>query len=119
MNPSQYEEEYDEQKYPEEEIYDIEPMAEFMPFIDLAQDLIDIAATGGTATLTGDITIETGGGIPWRLHVLHAENDMVIDLNGHTLTVRAGLGPTNAIMIDSGNTLTIRDSVGGGELYHP
>ena len=64
-----------------------------------ADDIQDAFENGGNYTLTSNVDI-TGGTV---------SEDLVLDLNGHTLTT------TDTITVNS--SLTIRDSVGEGRIY--
>ena len=64
-----------------------------------ADDIPDAFENGGNHTLTSNVDI-TGGTV---------SEDLVLDLNGHTLTT------TDTITVNS--SLTIRDSVGEGRIY--
>ncbi|GHV22266.1 hypothetical protein FACS189428_4060 [Clostridia bacterium] len=76
------------------------------------------AANGGTVRLTGDISIgyanlhtvgsETAG--------LIIERDLVLDLNGKTLSIDLTDGDCNGIKLMSGVTFTVRDGGSGGSL---
>lgn len=65
--------------------------------------------TSGTYRLTTNVDISTtfGNGIVIR-------DNLVLDLNGHTLTITGGA--FEAITVRSGDSLTIEDSSGGGKI---
>lgn len=63
-------------------------------------------AVDGVITLDGDVTLTSKMGV---------NKDIVLDLNGHTVTA-TGNSYFNTIEVYSGKTLTIRDSVGGGKI---
>lgn len=63
-------------------------------------------AAGGVITLTGDVTLTSKMGV---------NKDIVLDLNGHTVTA-TGSSYFNTIEVYSGKTLTVQDSGVGGKI---
>lgn len=66
------------------------------------------ARNGGTCTLNGDVTVDN--------LELQIQNDLTLDLNGHTVTVELNIPERSAVVISEGKTLTVNDSAGGGKL---
>ena len=67
--------------------------------------LADAAAAGASVQLTGDETVPTQ---------ILVTKPLTVDLNGHTL--KKGSGDQAVFFVESGGSLTLRDSAGGGAI---
>lgn len=76
----------------------------------VAQQLELAAAVGGTVTLTEDVTLEKP---------LTVNSDMVINLNGKTLSYTSDVAAHSAmITVNSGKKLVVDDAVGTGKISY-
>jgi len=69
--------------------------------------LISCVAADGTCTLSDDIVLSTG---------LEIAKDVVLDLNGHTITPATTFSGDSLIIVLHGGKLTVKDSVGTGKI---
>jgi hypothetical protein len=79
------------------------------PALTAEDGLRKAAMEGGTYTMTGDIELTSQ---------LNVSGDLILDLNGHTLTINIPQGGAvqSGINISRDRTLTINDTPGGGAL---
>jgi len=80
------------------------------------EDLVAMLEAGKSAVLTADVDMSKAA-VKNKAIVIPENSNVTLDLSGHTLTSKDGGGKnTMAIKVERGATLTIEDTVGGGEI---